>query len=72
MLNEAKKNATNAANPGETCFLSGENRWGAVSEKHFAPRVNTLMIFPSDLRHQVMHFNSKVIRTSVAGNIKFV
>ena len=72
MLNESKKNETSAANPGETCFLHGEDKWSIVSEKHFSPIVNTLMIFPADLRHSVMHFNSKVIRTSVAGNIKFV
>ena len=72
MLNEAKTNETNAANPGSTCFLYGEHKHNVVSEKHFTPAVNTLMIFPSDLRHHVMHFNSKVIRTSVAGNIKFV
>ena len=72
MLNEAKTNETNAANPGSTCFLYGEHKQNVVSEKHFTPGVNTLMIFPSDLRHHVMHFNSKVIRTSVAGNIKFV
>ena len=72
MLDEAKKNKTSAANPGDTCFLYGENTWSVVSEKHFAPKVNTLMMFPSDLRHSVMHFNSKVTRTSVSGNIRFV
>jgi hypothetical protein len=72
MLNEAKKNITNAANPGETCFLYGEDKWSVVTEKHFTPQVNTLMMFPADLKHSVMHFNSKVIRTSVAGNISFI
>ena len=71
MLGETKKNETNAANPGELCFLYGEDSWSIVSEKHFTPVVNTLMIFPASLKHQVMHFNSKVIRTSIAGNIKF-
>ena len=72
MLNEAKKNETNGANPGDTSFLYGEEHVFAVAEKQFAPKVNTLMIFPAQLRHSVMHFNSKVTRTSVAGNIKFV
>jgi hypothetical protein len=72
MLKEAKKNETNAANPGDTCFLYGEDNGLVICEKRFAPQVNTLMIFPAFLRHSVMHFNSKVIRTSVAGNIKFV
>ena len=72
MLKEAKKNETNASNPGTTCFLHGEDSWSSVTEKHFTPLVNTLMIFPATLRHSVMHFNSNVTRTSVAGNIKFV
>ena len=72
MLNEAKKNETNAANPGDTCFFYGEDTSHSVTEKRFIPIVNTLMIFPAKLRHSVMHFNSKVTRTSVAGNIKFV
>ena len=71
MLDEAKKKETNAANPGDTCFIYGEDCWNTVSEKKFTPRINTLVIFPATLRHQVMHFNSNVIRTSVAGNIKF-
>ena len=33
---------------------------------------NTIMIFPADLRHFVMHFNSNVTRTSVSGNISFL
>jgi len=72
ILNEANNKETNAPNPGELSFVYGEAQWGAVSEKHFSPKVNTLMMFPAKLRHQVMHFNSKVIRTSVAGNIKWV
>ena len=71
MLDEAKKKETNAANPGDTCFIYGEDCWNTVSEKKFTPSINTLVIFPSSLRHHVMHFNSNVIRTSVAGNIKF-
>ena len=72
MLDEAKTNKTNAANPGDTCFLHGEDNALVICEKQLAPKVNTLMIFPANLRHSVMHFNSKVIRTSVAGNIAFV
>ena len=69
---EAKKNKTNAANPGEIGFLYGEDNWSVITEKHFPPVSNTLMMFPAHLRHAVMHFNSKVIRTSVAGNIQFI
>ena len=72
MLKEAKKNETNACNPGELTFFYGEDHKDVVSQRHFVPKVNTLMIFSADLRHSVMHFNSKVTRTSVAGNIKFV
>jgi len=71
ILNEAKKNETNAPNPGTTVFLHGEDDWSVVTEKRFTPRVNNLVIFPDKLRHWVLHFNSKVTRTSVAGNIKF-
>ena len=70
MLNEAKKNETNAGSPGNIGFLFGEEAWGNLTEKRFTPKVNTLLMFPAFLRHQVMHFNSKVTRTSVAGNIK--
>jgi len=74
MLNEAKcKPVTNVgAKPGELCFLYGEETWGSLTEKRFAPKVNNLLMFPATLRHQVIHFNSNVIRTSVAGNVKFV
>ena len=71
MLDEAKKNETNAANPGNISFIYGEESWGSLTERHYAPTVNTLFIFPAALRHHVMHFNSKVTRTSVAGNIRF-
>ena len=72
IIKEAKKNETNAANPGTTCFLYGEDKGNVISEKRFVPKINTLVMFPGDLRHHVMHFNSKVTRTSVAGNIKFI
>ena len=74
MINEAKrKPLTNVgAKPGDLCFIYGEEATGYLTEKRFAPRVNTLLMFPATLRHQVIHFNSKVTRTSVAGNIKFV
>ena len=72
ILSEAKKNKTNGADPGQTVFLFGEEAAGlTVTERRFSPQVNTLMIFPASLRHQVMHFNSKVTRTSVAGNIRW-
>ena len=71
MLDEAKKNETNAANPGSISFIYGEESWSSLTDRHYAPKLNTLFIFPATLKHHVMHFNSKVIRTSVAGNIRF-
>ena len=61
------------ANPGNICFLYGEETaYGILYvKKSLLLAVNTLMIFPANLRHHVMHFNSKGTRTSVAGNIKF-
>ena len=56
MLDEAKKNETNAANPGDTCFQHGEDN---------------LLMFPNNLRHYVMHFDSPGERISVSGNIIF-
>jgi len=68
MLNE--KNETNGPNPGDISFHFGEVAGGlAVTGKQFSPQVNTLMMFPGFLRHEVRHFNSEVTRTSVAGNI---
>ena len=72
MLDEAKTKITTAPNPGQLTFLYGEEKWSVVSQKNFTPIKNTLIIFPSDLRHSVIHFNSKGIRTSVSGNINFV
>jgi len=74
MLNEGKGTPlTNVgAKPGELCFLYGEETSYVLSEKRFTPKLNTLLLFPALLRHQVLHFNSKVTRTSVAGNIKWV
>ena len=72
MLDESKNKEITGPKPGETGFLHGEDNWSVVSEQHISPRVNTLMIFPSTLRHQVIHFDSKVTRISVSGNIKFI
>ena len=72
MLDEAKTNETNSFNPGNIMFIYGENTPTVIAERYFVPAVNTLMIFPANLRHEVMGFNSNVTRTSVSGNIKFI
>jgi len=71
MLKE--KGDTRGISPGYTGFMYGEHSdffWG-VSHRSIRPKVGGLLIFPSNLRHYASHFNSKVIRTSVSGNITF-
>ena len=71
MKGEAKKKKTTAPHPGQTSFIYGENRWDTVSEIVFTPKKNILLMFPNNLRHYVMHFDSKGERISVSGNIVF-
>ena len=72
MINEAETNETAAINPGNTGFIYGEEKELYITQRNFVPMKNTIMIFPADLRHFVMHFNSNVTRTSVSGNISFL
>ena len=67
---EGKKNTTNAADPGTLSFIYGEDKWSVNTQHSFFPEVNTMFIFPADLRHTVMHFNYKGTRTTVAGNVE--
>ena len=71
MLNESKKQATGGSPPGSISFMYGEDKWSVINEQTFIPKVYTMVMFPSDLRHSVMHFESKVTRISASGNIKF-
>ena len=57
--------------PGFTGFLYGEDVYGAITNRIIEPQENVLYMFPSNLRHCVAHFNSKVTRTSVSGNVVF-
>ena len=54
-------------------FYYGEHMvlHGIVTHRVVRPKVGTLIMFPSTLKHYVSHFNSKVTRTSVSGNINF-
>ena len=63
--------APRAIPPGYTGFLYGEDVGGFITHRLIKPENNMLYMFPSNLRHYVAHFNSKVTRTSVSGNIKF-
>ena len=67
----AEKRVTKGLPPGFTGFLYGEDVYGAVTNRIIKPEENVLYMFPSNLRHCVAHFNSKVTRTSVSGNVIF-
>jgi len=69
MLEE--KRTTKGAAPGHTGFMYGEDAYGFITHRIIKPEKNVLYMFPSGLRHYVSHFNSKVTRTSVSGNIMF-
>ena len=56
---------------GYTAFLYGEHADLHVVNRVVKPKEGTLVMFPSNLKHHASHFNSKVTRTSVSGNIKF-
>jgi hypothetical protein len=66
-----EKHLTKAPPPGFTTFFYGEEHWSTISDKVALPEDNTIVIFPSNLRHEVVHHTSKVCRVSIAGNIKF-
>ena len=70
MLAEAR--ATTGAAPGHTGFMYGEDAYGFITHRIVKPSEGTLLMFPSNLRHYVSHFDSpNVTRTSVSGNITF-
>jgi hypothetical protein len=69
MLEE--KPTSKGAPPGHTGFLYGEDIYGVITHRIVKPEEGTLYMFPSNLRHYVSHFNSKVTRTSVSGNVTF-
>ena len=66
-----EKHLTRAAPPGFTTFFYGEEHWSTINSKVVLPEDNTIVIFPSNLRHEVVHHTSKVRRVTIAGNIKF-
>ena len=63
---------TKGAPPGYTGFLYGEDAHGFITHRIVKPETGVLLMFPSNLRHYVSHFNSKVTRTSVSGNVTFL
>jgi len=75
----AEKRVTKGLPPGFTGFLYGEDvhshRKSEQGKIEFdliiKPEENVLYMFPSNLRHCVARFNSKVTRMSVTGNIIF-
>ena len=67
-----EKHITKGTPPGHTGFIYGEDTPGGfITHQIIRPEANVLYMFPSGLRHYVSHFNSKVTRTSVSGNIMF-
>ena len=58
--------------PGYTVFFYGEENFGVKTHQRIRPEVGTLLMFPARLRHHVPHFNSKVTRTTVSGNVRFL
>ena len=71
MLKEVPQ--TTGIPPGCLGFYYGEHMvlHGTVTHRVVRPKVGTLIMFPSILKHYASHFNSKVTRTSVSGNINF-
>ena len=57
--------------PGSITFKYGEHHDFAVAGKYICPRENTILMWPSYLRHAVPPFDCKGTRISVAGNLKF-
>lgn len=70
MLKE--KRTSNGDPAGHTVFIYGEDSRGVRTHRIVKPEVGTLLMFPSRLRHHVPHFNSKVTRVTVSGNVSFV
>jgi len=66
-----EKLTANGIPPGHTGFYYGETTSGCISHQVIRPKAGLLLMFPSTLRHYVQHFNSKVTRISVSGNIGF-
>ena len=69
-LKERNKDITTSAKPGGITFYYGEDQPFVITAREFLPKENTLMIFPSTFKHEVIGFKSNVCRISVAGNIK--
>tara|TARA_R100000365_G_C2732992_1_gene62875 strand:+ start:242 stop:877 length:636 start_codon:yes stop_codon:yes gene_type:complete len=67
-----EKRETKGAPPGHTGFLYGEDAQGFITHRIIKPETGLLYMFPSNLRHYVSHFNSKVTRITVSGNIMFL
>ena len=58
--------------PGYTNFYYGEEYDLTQNYVYFNPVVNTILVFPAILRHDVQAFRCKGERTSVAGNVKII
>ena len=60
-------------NGGPGAIVLGYGEAGGTyikNQESFLPEEGDLLIFPSNLRHQVLGFRSEVLRVSIAGNIQ--
>ena len=55
--------------PAYTSFYYGEEAQYVQNYVYFKPVVNTILVFPATLRHDVQAFKCKGERISVAGNV---
>ena len=59
-----------SAGPGGIIFRYGEPREHSISQYSVFPEEGDLIIFPSNVRHEVLPFKSKGQRISIAANFK--
>ena len=58
--------------PGTISFLYGKESNSYTSHYNFFPQKGIMFIFPAKLKHFVPSLQSKVIRISVSGNLRFI
>jgi hypothetical protein len=59
-----------SAGPGGITFFYGEPREHSITQYSLFPEERDLLIFPSNVRHEVLPFKSKGQRISIAANFK--
>lgn len=72
IIEENKNFIGTGAGPGKIIFRYGEQSDWAVSLQSFIPSKGDIFIFPANLSHSAMPYNSSGTRISVSGNFKFI